>query len=408
MNKKIIASAIALGLTLPAVSHAYDFNVGSGSELSISGLFAVGAKNAEVTNTTRDVKAETRIDDNTSRLIFAGKTDLGDGYKAIFRIESRFTADTRPYTPLVPGTTITTGSATGWADGDTWVGLTGGFGSAYFGKSTLYYSDTFAAPNVGLNGPGESYRIWDANGLATFNLLSEVGTKGANFTTLGITRSQNVLRYDSPNVSGFDGSLAYTKNASGDENHFGCAGCAPDYESGGTWYGRVRFNDGPWNASLSFFDTKVQGAVVTAPFVGPLDKTGYRAGVAYTFPFNLKVGAVYDNTVVKNGIPGVAEDAKRSVFSIPMTYMWDKNAAYVTYTRAGNTSNLDNSGATQLNLGYDYAFAKNTFVGVFVTKLKNDTSGSYTPFLSGTSLGATAPKTGEGFRQISIDVNYWF
>ncbi|MBA5637630.1 porin [Duganella sp. LX20W] len=408
MQQRLKPMALAICLAAPLLGNAAEFNVGSNTVINLGGLFAVGAKSAEVTDTARAVQRESRVDDNTSRVIISGNTDLGNGLKAIFRLESRFTADTRPSTPLVPGSTTNVGAGTGWADGDTWAGLAGDFGSVYFGKSTLYYADTMAIPNLGIKGAGESYRIWDGNGLSTFNMLSQVGTKGGVLTTLGITRSQNVVRWDTPTVKGFDGSLAYTKNASGDENHFGCAGCAADYESGGTWYGRLRYNEGPISASMSVFHTKVQGAVVTAPYLGPLDKTGYRAGVAYTFPTNLKVGLVYDNTNVHNGIPGATGDAKRGVFSIPVSYMWDKHAAYLTYTRAGSTSNLDSSGAKQLNLGYDYAFAKNTFIGVFFTQLKNDSNGSYSPFLSNSALGGSAPKTGEGFRQISLDINYWF
>ncbi|MES2259999.1 MAG: porin [Pseudomonadota bacterium] len=408
MQKKIIATAVALAAAAPLAAQAVDFAVGSSTNLSINGLFAVGLKNGEVSNTTRAVKNEIRIDDNTSRLIFSGNTDLGQGIKAIFRVESRFTTDTRPSTPLIPGSASNVASATGWADGDTYAGIAGSFGSIYFGKSTLYYADTLSMPYLGIKGAGEGYRAWDGNGLATFNLLSEVGTKGGNFTTFGITRSQNVLRWDSAPVNGFDGSVAYTKNAAGDENHFGCAGCAVDYASGGTWYGRLRYNGGPLTASLSAFNTKVQGAAVAAPYVGPLDKTGVRAGVGYTFDTGLKLGLVYDNTKVKNGIPGVAQDAKRGVIELPASYSWGPHAAYVTYTRAGNTSNLDASGARQFNLGYDYMLGKNTFAGVMFTRFKNDSNGGYAPFLTGSALGATSPRPGEGFRQLSFDVNYWF
>lgn len=407
MQKKILVAALALACGAPMAASAYDFNVGSNTNLSISGLLAVGLKNGEVTNTSRAVQSETRVDDNTSRLIFSGNTAIADGMKVIFRIESRYTNDTRPSTPLAPGSSTTVGTGTGWADGDTWGGISGAFGSVYFGKSVLYYTDTVAVPQVGLKGAGESYRIWDANGLAVYNILSEVGTQGGNFTTLGLTRSQNVLRWDSPVVNGLDGSLAWTKNASGDENHFGCAGCTPDYSSGGTWYGRLRYNQGPLSASFSAFTTKVNGGVVTAPYLGPLDKTAYRASIGYTMDA-LKVGFVYDNTKVKNGIPGVAGDAKRGAWSLPVSYSFGPHAVYLTYSRAGNTSGLDASGAKQLNLAYDYALAKTAAIGVFFTKFKNDANGSYSPYLTGSALGASAPRTGEGFRQVSVDINYWF
>jgi len=407
MQKKILPLALALACA-PLASHAVDFKVGSSTNLSISGLVAVGVKEGEVTNTTRAVKQETRVDDNTSRLIFSGNTELGNGLKAIFRIESRYTNDTRPSTPLAPGSATTVGTGTGWADGDTWGGISGAFGNLVFGKSVLYYTDSMQVSAVGLKGSGESYRIWDANGLGIYNILSEVGTKGGNFTTLGLTRAQNVIRWDSPAVSGLDASVAYSKNPNGDENHFGCTGCAADYESGGTWYGRLRYNNGPLSASFSVLNSKVQGAAVTAPYVGPLDKTAYRIGAAYTFDSGLRVAAVYDNTKVKNGIPGVAADARRGAYSLPVSYNWGPHAVYLTYSRANDTSGLADSGAKQLNAGYDYMFAKNTYVGVYFTKFKNDANGGYAPYLTNSALGATSPRPGEGFRQLSLDLNYWF
>lgn len=409
MQKKVLPLALALLCGAPLAAHAVDFKVGSSTNLSISGLVAVGLKDAEVTDTTRDVKNETRVDDNTSRIIFSGNTDLGQGLKAVFRIESRYTNDTRPSTPLVPGsTTATISTGTGWADGDTWGGLQGAFGTIVFGKSALYYTDTMQATAVGLKGAGETYRIWDVNGLAIYNILGEVGTKGANFQTLGLTRSQNVIRWDSPAMNGLDASVAYSKNPSGDENKFGCAGCAADYESGGTWYGRVRYNNGPLSASLSVLNSKVQGSVVTAPYLGPLDKTAYRVGAAYTFDSGFRIGAVYDNTKVDNGIPGTTSEAKRGAYSIPLSYNFGNHAVYATYSRANDTSGLADSGAKQINLGWDYMFAKNTYVGLFYTHFKNDANGGYAPYLTNTALGATSPKPGEGFRQLSLDLNYWF
>lgn len=409
MQKKVLPFALALLCGAPLAAHAVDFKVGSSTNLSISGLVAVGLKDAEVTDTTRDVKNETRVDDNTSRIIFSGNTDLGQGLKAVFRIESRYTNDTRPSTPLVPGsTTATISTGTGWADGDTWGGLQGAFGTIVFGKSAIYYTDTMQATAVGLKGAGETYRIWDVNGLAIYNILGEVGTKGANFQTLGLTRSQNVIRWDSPAMNGLDASVAYSKNPSGDENKFGCAGCAADYESGGTWYGRVRYNNGPLSASLSVLNSKVQGSVVTAPYLGPLDKTAYRVGAAYTFDSGFRIGAVYDNTKVDNGIPGTTSEAKRGAYSIPLSYNFGNHAVYATYSRANDTSGLADSGAKQINLGWDYMFAKNTYVGLFYTHFKNDANGGYAPYLTNTALGATSPKPGEGFRQLSLDLNYWF
>jgi predicted porin len=281
------------------------------------------------------------------------------------------------------------------------------------GKSSLYYSDTLAMPYLGIPGAGEGYRVWDVNGLTTFNLLSQVGNNYGAIATLGNTRSQNVVRYDSPKFGNMDASVAYTPNASGDEPHIGsCTAatpCSSSYSSGATLYGRIRYNDGPLNASFSVLSQKVAGGIYTAAaYSGPLNTTAYRAGVAYTLPMGLRAGLVYDSTEIENGIGGTTQSAKRDVLSVPVSFAWDKHQIHATYTRAGSTSNIDSSGATQLNLGYDYALSRTTFIGAYYTRLTNDSNGRYTPFLTGTSFGGDAPAKGEGWNQLSFDVNYWF
>lgn len=421
MKKHSIAAIVPFALLAPLSAHADDapppplsVTVGTDTTLSVSGLLAAGLKVSTVTDTARAVQTLTRVDDNTSRITFSGNSNFGNGLRGIFRVESRFTADTRPGTPLIPGTTTNVAAATGWADGDTWVGLASAdWGSVIMGKSSLYYSDTLSMPYLGLPGAGESYRIWDANGLATFNLLDQVANNVGSIATLGISRSQNVVRYDSPRFANMDVSLAYTANATGDENHINS--CTPttcqggSYTSGGTTYGRLRYNDGPLNASLSALNQKIAGGIYnSAVYAGPLDTTAYRLGVGYTLPMGLRVGVIYDNTTIANGISNTTQDARRDVVSVPVSYAWDKHQVYFTYTLAGATSNIDASGATQLNLGYDYALSKSVFVGVFYSRLKNDTNGRYSPFLAGTSLGPDAVLKGEGSQQLSFDINYWF
>ncbi len=421
MKKIKIAAVSTMVLAMPFVAQAADaptpltVNVGTDTSLSLSGLFAAGLKSTSVTDTARAVQTQTRVDDNTSRFTVSGVSNFGDGLKGIFRVESRFTADVRPGTPLVPGTTTNVAAGSGWADGDTWVGLASSdWGQVTVGKSTLYYTDTLDISYLGLPGAGESYRIWDVNGLATFNLLSQVANNIGPIATLGNTRSQNVIRYDSPKLGKADLSVAYSPNPSGDETHLNsCSVTTPclggSYASGGTFYGRARYNDGPLSASFSALNQKIQGGLyAAATYNGPLDTTAYRFGVGYTLPMGLRLGLVYDNTSVANGIAGTNLSATRDVVSVPISYEWGKNKAYFTYTVAGATTNIDASGATQLNLGYDYAISKTTFIGAFYTRLKNDTNGRYSPFLAGTSFGGDALLKGEGAQQFSVDINYWF
>jgi hypothetical protein len=433
----IVVAASALASTLP--SWGADFQVGANTNFSISGLVAVGAKDSLVSkinpSDTATHNSEFRVDDNTSRLIVAGATNLKwPGWQAIFNIESRFTTNAQPIDPLMPGLPpqmaqqYTAGTMTGWADGDTWGGVASPYGKLVFGKTTLYYQDSFAgAP--GAKGAGESYRAWDGNGTGLYNLLSQVGTSiriggnalgGLSLQTLQITRAQNVVRYDSPTFAGIDCTVAYTKNPYGQENNSQPAQYGRAYTDGGTWWERVRYNNGGFTASASKLDIVVQGGnnnslqgiylndAIPGIVKGPMDTHAYRLAAGYTMPMGLKFGVVYDSTAVDNGVIGTTLQAKRSVITVPVSYSWGDNAVYATYNKAGNTSNIADSGATQMTFGYDYALTKRIFAGIFLTTLSNQTNGNYQPFLSSTVLGGTAPTTGENWRQISIDLNYWF
>jgi hypothetical protein len=431
MKKRIAILAVAVALaipTLPAMGQGVGFQVGSFTNVNISGLLAVGLKASEVTNTSRPgMSTETRLDDNTSRLIISSTSKIADGWNVIFRLENRFQADVRPIDPAIPGTTIYSGNITGWADGDTWGGISSPYGTLMFGKSTVYYTDTIDVGYLGFAGsPGESYRIWDANGLGTFNMLDQVtplsktGVGAGSTFTLGNTRSRNVIRYNAPTlVKGLELGVAYSMNPSGDELHYvapGTAGYTRNYNNGGMIYAGARYTDGGLAAQASYVTVRVPGGTYTpTAAAGPADMQAFRLGASYTLPFKLKFGVVYDHTSYDNSVfssptSAVATDpAKRDVFEVPVSFLWKDHGVYVTYSWAGNTSSAANTGATQLNIGYDYALTKRAFVGVYYTSLKNDANGHYTPFLSGYSLGPTTNSVaGENWWQLGLNLNYWF
>ncbi len=402
------------------------FQVGSLTQVNIMGLLAVGLKGSQVTNTNRPgLNTETRLDDNTSRLIISSSSKIADGWAVNFVLESRFFADSRPGDPFVPGTTIYNTNY-GWADGDTYGAISSPFGSMSFGHTTLYYTDTINVDYLGLAAsPGEGYRIWDVNGLGSFNMLDQVtsltktGVGAGSLFTFGNGRARNVVRYNSPNFSGLTFSLAWTPNAASNELQY----IAPDtpgytrsYTNGATLYGTARYNKGPVSAQLSYYQSRVAGGAYNpAAQAGPTDNSGVRAGASYKLPFNLKIGVVwdrtqYDNSVYASAASAVAtEAAKRDVFLIPVSYSWKDHAFYVTYSIAGNTSSVANTGATQLNIGYDYALTKRAFAGLYYTSIKNDSYGHYTPFLAGSSIGPTANSVaGENWWQFGANLNYWF
>ncbi len=424
----VVAAATAL-TALP--SWGADFQVGTGTTFSIAGFLAVGIKNATVDNSNRTgLKSETRIDDNTSRIAFNGSSKIADGWNAVFSINSRFTTDVRPGDTVLSGNTLTVGQASGWADDDTWAGISSPYGRIIMGKSSFYWGDTVGLPHIApsLDAPGENYRVWDVQGLSTFTILDQASSvaKGnlmLNNYTLGITRSRNVIRFDSINYSGVDFAVAWTKNATGGELWWPgvggqVAGYSKNYEEGGTTYARVRYNGNGISLIASMLDQKLMGGVYAPTlYNGPLDTKAYRLGASYKLPLGLKIGVVYDSTTISNGIAVAAfgatpGDAKRDAFEIPVSYAWGDHMVHFTYAKAGNVSGATASGANQMNFVYDYALNKKTFIAFIYTKLKNDTNGHYNPFLTNYSFGGSqsnpAGVNGEGFTQYGVNLQFWF
>jgi len=438
MNLKFaIAAAIAMAATvLPA--QVTPIAVTGNTNITISGLLAVGVKDSRISQgnaaTDRQLPSEYHVDDNTSRLVISSTSKITDGWNVIFRVESRFTANVRPGDSILPSYPSPPGGAppaglavndgSGWADGDTWGGVSSPYGTIVAGKSTLYYTDTISAGYLapGLEAPGESQRIWDASGMATFNVLSTYMTGSYNPATgvfspttrniLGNTRSRNVVRYDSPTFkvdpeSMLNFSLAYSKNPAGSTPMAGIATVGSTYDIGNTIYAKVAYIGHGFTALGSYLDQKMAGVPANA---ANTELKAYRLGASYKFQ-GFKFGLVFDNTDQINGIntAGMLSDAKRTSYLIPLSYSWDKHGVYFNYSKAGNTSSYANTGMTQYNLIYDYALTSRAFVGVYYTNVKNDSQAYYQPFLTGYSpFGGSFILPGEAWKQVGINLNYNF
>jgi len=88
MNKKLMAAAVAGALALPGVALAQ-------SSVTISGIIKVGVDNLKIGNpgAARSHSSETRVTDNSSRILFNVTEDLGGGLSAIAQMDLRFSAD---------------------------------------------------------------------------------------------------------------------------------------------------------------------------------------------------------------------------------------------------------------------------------------------------------------------------
>lgn len=394
MQKKLIAAAVAGLIAVPALAQ---------TNVTISGRAAAGWESYKLSGggaTGHDT--ESRVSDQSSRIIFNVTEDLGGGLKAWAQIDSRYGNDL--------GAGVLGSGATG-------LGLMGNWGKFTIGRWDVHYGEFGAiesnrAGSLQTNfGPGIMSQV------ASVSSVAGTGTKEAAprtevlSTMANGTRTPNILIWDSPNWNGFTGRLAYTTSYAGTEGNTNRA--AGDPGSGSAWTGALRYNNGPWTAGLSYWNADSESGVLAAR---KADQRSTRAWLGYSFGMGLKVGLGWDRSSLDNSLNGAASvvgagKASRNAWMIPVSYSFGPHAIYGKYARAGSASGsaiAANTGgnykAHAWSLGYDYAFSKRTSAGMFYTRLNNSSNaantvgGAYDLFGLGAN-GATTARRGEDARQ---------
>jgi len=179
MNKKLMAVAVAAAMA-PGIALAQ-------SSVTISGIFKVGLGQIKMGQRAAGNSSELRMIDNSSRIIFNVTEDLGGGMQAIAQLDLRFQPD---------------GGGGPAASGNTWVGLRGkSWGTVTMGRHDLHYGKQ----------PDEIAAKAGALYAAAVSLMDYAG--GGGVAIDGTTRTNNVLRYDTPKWGIFSGTVAYSTNA---------------------------------------------------------------------------------------------------------------------------------------------------------------------------------------------------
>lgn len=382
------------------------------SSVTIGGIISANVKDYSVGNSLRPTSNEIRVDDDyTSRFWLTGTEDLGGGNAAIFYIENRFNTDVNNVQ----------GVANGLGNGDTFVGLKGSWGQLTAGKHTMMYTQGLLT-EMGGNGIDSA----PSSAWATFSILSEVN--GAYMT---VSRVDNSLLYTSPNLSGFSGRIGYSASAAGNEGNLNCtgsglqaivtssaalnpatcggggtasstAGVGSNYSSGNAWFLQGNYSNGPIYLNLAYWATNAEGRISANG-----DQREARFSGSYAIPGGFKVGLQVDRSRLSNSATGT-DVGTRTAWEIPASYTFGPNTILASYTRANDLSTAANTGAKMWTLGYDYALSKRTNVGVWYTKLSNDSAGTYSPFLAGTSATGSALAAGESASTFALGIKHTF
>lgn len=251
------------------------------------------------------------MQNNASRLGFKGVEDLGGGLKAEFLLEHRFNADTGTQT-----------SGAFWA-GDSYVGLSGGFGSIRLGRltSAAYYA---TADYI-------SYHNHDTG-----------TSEDKLYTYLG--QNANTIAYTTPSLGGLTAEVSVSA-AEGSAITNKVANLALNYSAGALELGLG------YERQAGTKDNQIAL------------RANYNLGA-------LTLGGYYQ----RSDLQGLG---KRDAYRVSAMYTMGALELHGNYGMADDWSRLNNSDANQYTLGVNYNLSKRTKVYSFYTAVDNSRNFSY-------------------------------
>jgi len=270
---------------------------------------------------------------DTSRIGFKGVEDLGGGLKALFQLEAGFASDT--------GASQDSGAF----NRKSVVGLGGSYGTVLLGRQSDILDDA-----------GHKYTsIKDfGNFVGSPHMLDRLE---------GI-RTQNSIRYDSPELQGFKGSVIYGFGEQAGQNSAG-----QSFGAGGT------YDNGPLGLYLGYYQSKfganpsdtlissiaAASGLSTSDLGGTnLDGTTVNKTVSLGASYQAGPARLYGNWSRVN----VPDLLKQNVFELGVDYALSAPVHLLAAVQHTNMSVDGNDGSkpkvTQLNLGVDYYLSKRT------------------------------------------------
>jgi predicted porin len=324
------------------------------------------------------------IADGSSRNIIGGTEDLGGGLKAVFQIDTRYRVDDNGGAP----------ASSPLAGGNTFVGLSGGLGMIQLGKLDTHYC-------LGSDQHGSRATALQASSCALLGFVNG----GAN-AIANASRSQNVVRYTTPNFAGFQAQANYSTAFQGPEGAVGDAGKGRAMQLG------LNYSNGPFKAGVSFWDAESESRAVG---VARSDQSAGTAFIDWNFGV-ATVGLTYDQSQIDTTAAAAGSatlENKRRAYSIPVTVPLGAGTFLFTYTKARDVSGNGalagaNTGASLFSVGYDYALSKRTSLGVSYAKLNNKSAAGYNLYTQAALNGTPNNAVGQDASQLYVGVRHAF
>jgi predicted porin len=383
-KSKLMVAAIGAAFALPMAAQAQTNVVVYGklypdiTHLNYSGATPTGGafSSLSAAPSGRASSNVTSMDSPNSRLGFKGTEDLGGGLSAIFQLEMGFSSDTGAQS-----------STSQLFSRNTFVGLSGGFGTIRLGNMDTVYKE--------LGDQMSFLGITSGNFMSTSNILSKP-TFTTNSAASFHLRRTNSFYYTSPQIAGFTGMFDWSPNET--------AGAA----SAGVISTGIKYENGPIYAALAYevhkdmfgVSTSAPAAIanpVASPGAASSKDQAARATFQYSFPDNWKaeidvahlrysesgqVGAGrFDSYKHNTWAVGIQKD----IGAVTLVTSFGMEGAGTCTLTGGVACNTGGLNARMFNVGAGYALSKRTSLFAVYTRMSNDFSGVTTAALTGTA-----------------------
>jgi predicted porin len=405
MNKKLVAVAVAGLLAAPLAAQAQTANVTLYGRLNLDMEVIINAKNDNTAPNNNNKQNIYRVNSNSSRLGVRGSEALGGGLSAIFQIESAV------------GATNGGGLGSSLGTRETFAGLQGGWGTVKVGYFLGPYDDI--APIFG------SVPTLITGILGTSALWSNTGwTANSQYGGAFDDRLANSVRYDTPNIAGFTGSIQIgAGQTGGDATNGGNAVFNPATPTTQAAQRRHAYatsvnglyNNGPFQAGIAYeFHNNFRDGTAANP---SLQDEGITAAASWNFGV-VKVAGVYEQLRYDIAAGG---NVKRNFWGASATWNLGPGQAYFYYGWAGNGTGSaadftstpmssqvgavrkgSDTGAQQWSVSYTYALSKRTLTYAGYNMIANKANGAYNFHvnqingLCGQAVSGNASSTGCG------------
>jgi len=368
--------AMALTAVFAAPSAFADVEIGPFSIYGVlnSAVEVISVSNDRGVAIAKLTGDQTRLADQTSKLGFKGKYDLGNHMFALGQIESRF---------YLGNNGNTTDDKAEIGTRNTFVGLSTSAGTIRMGRIDNAYRLSLKSISPTMDG--------------NFNDASaEYGDK--NILSRLAARQGDILVYDTPNMSGFTGTVSYnlgkdaTNAISGGAANTAKNTVATDFmpqlglslgykvDALTLGLGYTTINNASWklDGSSSAKATNYSGS-------GSQSLSAIQFGGEYKLG-EFSLGAIYERT--SSSLAGgttAAFDQTQNAYGLFGSYSTGNWTGQVRYAMTSSvegtgmaTASATDTGANQLGLAVSYKFNKNmSAIGSF-TRLNNDKNSSYT------------------------------